>query len=464
MPRALRARCAPRFPNAPPFGQTRSPTMQIQAAHCTDVGRERTLNEDYCLVDPALGLYVVCDGMGGHAAGEIASRTAASTVQSYVREREGLLRAIDRGEQPIEAAAAMMREAVETASRTIYEMGKSDRGKQGMGTTCVALLVRGGKGVMAHVGDSRLYLVRQARLYQLSEDHTFIQEALRCGMLTPEQAKQSEHHNIVTRAVGPLERVIVDTLVFDLLVDDTLLLCSDGLHGYLGEGQELPLLLAPQDLDALSRRLIELANERGGSDNITAVVVRAGSQGAPSEEDTQRTTIVNQTFDTLQHVDLFAELTMPELVRVSNACRSVELAEGAIVIQEGEQSETLFLLIEGTVEVLRNGNKLAELGPGSHFGEMALLSQRARSATVRTRASSRLLALDRQQFYALLQQDSVLAGKFLWRLAQTLSLRLDDFYMYHEQVIGLPVKSTLRFGLYPSPFNHPAGSGTGQPG
>lgn len=435
--------------------------MQIQAASRTDVGRERTLNEDFCLGDPTLGLYVVCDGMGGHAAGEVASHTAATTVQAYVREREGLLRAIDRGEQSIEAAAAMMREAVETASRTIYEMGKTDRGKNGMGTTCVALLVRGGKGVMAHVGDSRLYLVRQGRLYQLSEDHTFIQEALRSGMLTPEQAKESEHHNIVTRAVGPLERVIVDTLIFDLIVDDTLLLCSDGLHGYLGEGQELPALLATPDLDALTQRLVELANERGGSDNITAVVVRAGTQGAPSEEDTQRTTIVNQTFDTLQHVDLFAELTMPELVRVSNACRSVELEAGAVVIQEGETSETLFLLVEGSVEVARNGAKLAELGPGSHFGEMALLSHRARSATVRTRTPSRLLALDRQQFYALLQQDPVLAGKFLWRLAQTLSLRLDDFYLYHEQVIGSPAK-TLRFGRYPSPFNHPAGPGTGE--
>ncbi|AKF09607.1 cyclic nucleotide-binding domain-containing protein [Sandaracinus amylolyticus] len=436
--------------------------MQIHVASATDVGRERTLNEDFCLVDPALGLYIVCDGMGGHAAGEIASRTAASTVQAYVRDRQDVLRAIDRGEQPIESAAVLMREAVETASRTIYEMGKNDRGKKGMGTTCVALLVRGGKGVMAHVGDSRLYLVRQARLYQLSEDHTFIQEALRCGMLTPEQAKQSEHHNIVTRAVGPLERVIVDTLVFDMIVDDTLLLCSDGLHGYLGEGQELPTLLSTADLDAVSRRLVDLANQRGGSDNITAVVLRASAHAASREEDAQRTTIVNQTFETLQHVDLFVELTMPELVRVSNACRCVELGAGEVVIGEGEASETLFLLIDGAVEVVRSNVRLAELGPGSHFGEMALLSQRPRSATVRTTAETRLLALDRQQFYGLLQQDPVLAGKFLWKLAQTLSLRLDDFYLYHEQVLGMPVKSTLRFGLYPSPFNHPAGSGSGQ--
>jgi serine/threonine protein phosphatase PrpC len=435
--------------------------MQIHAASATDVGRERTLNEDSFLVDPSLGLYVVCDGMGGHAAGEIASRAAATGVQAYLKEREGVLRAIDRGERPIEDAATMMREAVETVSSAIYQMGMGDRGKKGMGTTCSALLVRGDKGVMAHVGDSRLYLVRQGRLYQLSEDHTFVQEAVRCGMMTPEQAKHSEHGNIVTRAVGPMERVIVDTLVFDVLWDDTLMLCSDGLHGYLGDGEELPGLLAMRELDPIARRLVSLANERGGSDNITTIVLRAGSDGAQSEEDTQRNTMVNQTFDTLQHVDLFVELTMPELVRVANACRSIELGPAEIVINEGEASETLFLLIDGGVEVFRGGHKLAELGPGSHFGEMALLSQRPRSATVRTLAASRLLALDRPQFYGLLQQDPMLAGKFLWKLAQTLSLRLDDFYLFHEQALGLPSKSTLRFGLYPSPFNHPAGSGHG---
>lgn len=437
--------------------------MQTSAASASDVGRQRTLNEDHCLVDAGLGLYVVCDGMGGHAAGDVASSTASATVQSYVREREGVLRAIDRGERPIEEAAAMMREAVEHASSTIYQMGLSDRGKKGMGTTCSAILVRGEKAVMAHVGDSRVYLVREGRLHQLSEDHTFIQEALRCGMMTPEQAKSSAHSNIVTRAVGPMERVIVDTLVFDVLHGDTLMLCSDGLHGYLGEGQELPELLTTAELEPIAKRLIALANDRGGEDNITAVVVRAGTHGAPSDEDTQRNTIVNQTFETLQHVDLFAELTMPELVRVSNACRALTLGPGETVISEGEASETLFLVVEGGVDVVRNGHKLAELGPGSHFGEMALLSQRPRSATVRTLTATRLLALDRPQFHALLQQEPTLAGKFLWKLAQTLSLRLDDFYLFHEQALGLPSKSTMRFGLYPSPFNHPGAVSGGGP-
>lgn len=429
--------------------------MQIQAAGKTDVGKERELNEDNMLVDSALCLFVVCDGMGGHAAGEIASKTAAATVQKYVKEREATLVAIERGAEPLDAAVAILREAIETASQTIFDFGKTDRAKKGMGTTCTALLVLGGKGVLGHVGDSRCYLVRQGKLYQLSEDHTFLQEAIRYGMMTPQQAKESSHSNIITRAVGPMEKVIVDTLTFDIVTGDTLLLCSDGLHGYLGDGEELPGLLGEGTPASMCERFIGLANERGGGDNITAVVVRA-EPGDVTEKDleVQRFTLVSTTFDTLQHVDLFAECSSAEIVRVTSAFKSMDVAAEQQIIAEGEGSETLFVLLEGQVVVERGGQPLAVLGAGSHFGEMALLSHRPRSATVRAKTAARLLALDRPSFYTLLQQDAVLATKFLWKLAQTLSLRLDDFYLLAEQQGALANKSTLRFGLYPSPFNH----------
>lgn len=429
--------------------------MQIRAVGKSDVGRERELNEDNLLLDPALSLYIVCDGMGGHAAGEIASKMAAQTVQAYVKEREATLVAIERGEQPIDAASQILREAIETASSTIFDLGKHDRTKKGMGTTCTAVLVLGGKGVLGHVGDSRCYLVRQGKLYQLSEDHTFLQEAIRYGMMTPQQAKESTHSNIITRAVGPMEKVIVDTLTFDIVTDDTLLLCSDGLHGYLGEGEELPDLMGKGPIDAMADRFIGLANDRGGGDNITALVIRA-EHGDVTEKDmeVQRFTLVNATFDTLQHVDLFAECSSAEIVRVTNAFKSIDVDADQQIISEREASETLYVLLEGQVVVERSGHPLAVLGAGSHFGEMALLSHRPRSATVRAKTAARLLALDRPAFYGLLQQDAVLATKFLWKLAQTLSLRLDDFYLLAEQSGSIGNKNTLRFGLYPSPFNH----------
>jgi serine/threonine protein phosphatase PrpC len=435
-----------------------SAAMRIQSFGLSDLGQERKLNEDYFLVDPELGLYVVCDGMGGHAAGEIASSTAATTVHEHLLARAVDLAALDEG-GPADRVEQILREALELASAKIYRMGQAEQGKKGMGTTCSALLVRGGKGVMAHVGDSRLYLVRKGSIHQISEDHTFLQEAVRHGIMTPEQAKQSTHRNIITRAVGPLEKVIVDTLVFDALDHDTFLLCSDGLHGYFEDDAELAGLLSAEALDGVPQRLIELANERGGSDNITAIVLRVEIPAAEKVEETERATMVNAGLDTLRHIQLFEELSMAELLRVSNACRTQEFGPGDVIIREGETSEALFLLVSGQVVVERSEHPVAILGAGSHFGEMALLSQRPRSATVKARSASVVLVLERPLFFAMLQQDSVLATKFLWRLAQSLSLRLDDFYDLQE--VGASAnKTTLRFGLYPSPFNYAPGSTT----
>jgi len=430
--------------------------MKVAAASLSDVGRHRKLNEDFFLADEPLGLFVVCDGMGGHAAGEVASRHTATTVQAVARQNEGLVRAVARGEQPHESLAAMLRRAIEQSSRELYAAGQSDADRKGMGTTCTAVLVAGGKGVLGHVGDSRCYLVRQGQLHQLSEDHTFLQEAIRHGMLTPEQAKQSSHSNIVTRAVGPLESVIVDTLVFDLVEGDTLLVCSDGLHQYFHDAGELARIAgADAPLDKLAAHLVGLANERGGADNITTVLLRAAS-GSSEERgpEAARRTEVTATFETLQHIELLSELSTSELLRVTSACRQLDLPPGAEIISESEVSETLYILLEGGVSIARQGSVLASLGAGAHFGEMALLSARPRSATVRTTVESRLLALDRPAFYGLLQQDSLLATKFLWKLAQALSLRLDDVYTLADQQATSAGKSTLRVGLYPSPFPH----------
>ncbi len=434
--------------------------MQITAHGATDVGRVRQLNEDSHLIDPELGLYVVCDGMGGHASGDVASRTAVETVRAYLHERRETLAAILRGERAPEEAAALLRHGIQSASARIHELAQMDTARRGMGTTCTALLVLGGTGIMGHVGDSRLYLARASRVYQLSEDHTFIQEAIRRGMMTPEQAAQSVHQNIVTRAVGPSPSVLVDTLVFDVLPGDTLLLCSDGLHGYYKDAGELALAMAPERLDGIGATLVAGANERGGHDNITAVLVRAFASAPEAKAQADRAKRVTSALDTLGHVVLFSELDMKELVKVANAFRPVEHEADQVVVHEGDVSETLFVIVHGGAKVTRNGVDIASLRSGDHFGEMALLSRRPRSATVRTVKKSRLLALERDRFYELMQGDAVVAAKFLWRLAQTLSLRLDDLYLLQErasvELLPTPAgerRQTKKYGLFPSPFD-----------
>lgn len=429
--------------------------MQIQSHGASDVGRVRKLNEDHFLVDPDLGLYVVCDGMGGHRAGDIASRMAADTVHAHLKASFQTLSSIAQGNTSPDEAAVLLRQAIEMASARVHELGVQDKTKKGMGTTCVALLLLGGKGIMGHVGDSRLYLSRAGQVYQLSEDHTFVQEAIRRGMLTPEQAKNNPHQNLVTRAVGPNPSVLVDTLVFDVLVGDTVLLCSDGLHNYVDDAGELAQALAQEKLDGITHQLIGTANERGGADNITTVVVRAHPQTANDTVQTERTSRVTAELNALGHIVLFSELDMKELVKVANAFGHRDYAKDEIVVHEGDVAETLFVIVSGAASVTRGGQDIALLRSGDHFGEMALLSRRPRSATVRTLQPCTMLALERDRFYGLMQHDAVIGAKFLWRLAQTLSLRLDDVYLLQDKsgFEDESKKSTQRYGLFPSPFD-----------
>jgi len=195
--------------------------MHVSVAGMTDVGRARGHNEDFMLQDEELGLFVVCDGMGGHAAGDVASRTAAEAIRDYVQQRRTLLGAFDGSEQSTIAVRNLLREAIEHASRAVFELASQEQGRHGMGTTCISMLTLGGKGVMGHVGDSRLYCHRDGVVYQLSEDHTYLNDAVKSGMMTLEQASESPYAHMITRGVGVQESVTVDTFVFDVLPGDT---------------------------------------------------------------------------------------------------------------------------------------------------------------------------------------------------------------------------------------------------
>lgn len=406
----------------------------------SDVGQVREINEDHHLVDEDLGLYVVCDGMGGHEGGEVASRLAADTVREVVAGAP-----LGELEEDVDALGALMRRAVTEANRRVHDKGSSGKSSRAMGTTCTALLVRGLRGVMAHVGDSRLYLQREGVVHQLSEDHTFVAEAIRQGIIKPGDAAASTHSNIVTRAVGPHADVLVDTLAFEFFPGDTVLLCSDGLHQYFEDTKELSERLLLENLEPLAEGLVATANERGGSDNITALCLRIGGTKSGLAEE------VTATFATVTHVDLFTELTMPEINRVMQHLTSMELEAGEKICGQGDVSDSLYILVSGLAAVSRDGVEIAQLSGGSHFGEMALLNQRPRSAEVVAIEACRILRLSREAFYGLVQQDTVVGVKFLWKLAQTLSLRLDELYESPEQLEQ--TRTTLSFGLFPSPFH-----------
>jgi len=240
----------------------------------SSVGRKRKHNEDAYLTDDELGLWVVADGMGGHAAGEVASREACDAVFGAVKRGKHKLVLDDSpNESQLLAAHRLLEGAIQNATYIVYSMAELDLGKAGMGTTISAMMNVGKLLVLAQVGDSRIYRVRGSHAEQLTEDHTLVGWQVKQGLITEAEARVSKQRNVITRAVGNRDYVQVDTFQSEFAPGDAFLLCSDGLHGYL-EIDEIPELMALGG-DQTVQALIDLANERGGRDNITAIVVEA---------------------------------------------------------------------------------------------------------------------------------------------------------------------------------------------
>jgi protein phosphatase len=238
----------------------------------TDLGRRRQVNEDAYLCDDELGLWVVADGMGGHAAGEVASQEAIDTIYGMIkRGKQALDLGGDYADEKARAASRLVEGAVQAATYMVFAMAELDTGKAGMGTTISAMMSFGDYAVLGQVGDSRIYRVRGSTATQLTEDHTLIAWQLKQGLITEQEAKHSKHKNVITRAVGNRDYVQVDTTVVGFELGDQYLLCSDGLHGYLRE-HEIPEI-AEAGGQAAVQRFVDLANTRGGRDNITAVLV-----------------------------------------------------------------------------------------------------------------------------------------------------------------------------------------------
>ncbi len=242
--------------------------MKISAFGLTDVGQRRETNEDDFLVEPSRGVYAVADGMGGHAAGEIASRLAIETLQEVLQRPKTADQRMS-----VEDAAEWLREAVVEANRRICESIRLHDERRGMGTTVVALVHSGDEAVVGHVGDSRLYLLRADELLRMTSDHSWVNEQVKLGLMNDDTAQRHPMRNIVTRALGSRPEVLVDLTSIQTQPGDVFLLCSDGLNTMLADEQIHEILRADRlDPEAACRALVENANKRGGDDNVTVVV------------------------------------------------------------------------------------------------------------------------------------------------------------------------------------------------
>ena len=245
-------------------------TLRLEAAELSDVGRRRERNQDNVahlipsdqhMLDDKGALFIVCDGMGGHAAGEVASELGVKTISEEYYNTSGA--------DVITALAT----AVERANDAIYHRASENPEYSGMGTTCVALVVAGGRAFVVNIGDSRAYVIRDGKMHQVTRDHSWVAEQVRVGLLTEEQARTHSHRNVITRSLGTQPNVTADLFVQTMQNGDRVLLCSDGLHGYVDEGEIERVVTGDQQPDDAVRELIDMANANGGPDNISATLV-----------------------------------------------------------------------------------------------------------------------------------------------------------------------------------------------
>ena len=239
--------------------------MAFQAAASSDVGLRRKANEDRYAVSAELGLYLVADGMGGHNAGQVASEMATAAALEAVQALEGTSSSLSE----------KLRYAVAAANRAVYTRSLEDSGLSGMGTTLVALLARGDRTALAHVGDSRGYLIRGPNLRRLTDDHSIVGELIRRREISEDAAREHPHRHVLTQALGVRPSVEPALLEITPAAGDVFVLCSDGLTNHVEDEEIAKTVGAAGDLQEATERLIDLANGRGGDDNTTVVLVKA---------------------------------------------------------------------------------------------------------------------------------------------------------------------------------------------
>lgn len=249
--------------------------MKLISYGSTNIGRKRKVNQDSFRMEAAQKLFVVADGMGGHAAGELASKITVDTIaESILEDKATMLHSV--------APSDMVIAAIHRANSAVFATAEKDQKLAGMGTTVLALLFESNQLVVGHVGDSRVYLARRNELWQITRDHSLVNEKFKAGLITREQMKKDKNRNVITRSVGFESSVLVDVYQKEIQPGDIYLACSDGLSGLVNDAEILSILCEhafdSESLEGAVNTLIDRANQNGGDDNITTVLVRVDKE------------------------------------------------------------------------------------------------------------------------------------------------------------------------------------------
>lgn len=400
--------------------------MRTLAFSATDCGKVRKENEDFHGLLEDLGFFVVCDGLGGHSAGKVASELCVKTLlESATRRADVIAQEFKKVKCEVpfseikfqtlrQQVLKFLQESVREASKKIFEEGQANPVQRGMASTVAVLWVIDNVAFCANVGDTRIYLIRGTKIQRLTHDHRLRDE------LKTTTGKSSSVGNALTRAVGLHSAVQVDAISLDLAHEDTLILCTDGVTDYLNDLEigEHSKRYAPIDLP---KKFIEESNSRGGRDNITALVVRL-------EDPSRAKNAVDliRRDEMVSRVKLFQHLSYYELTKVLEVCSVRAYERGAYLIRQGDFSNEMFLITYGKVDILKDGKKVAEREGGETIGEFGIFNNVSRTASAVCSVETKAVVVERRRFLELLRSDSQIGVKVLWALTQELSTKVTE--------------------------------------
>ena len=417
--------------------------MKIKAWGSSDVGNVKKHNEDNFYVDTKNRVFVVADGVSGRNAGEVASK---EVVDYFERSAVALSELIQSGsalEDDVhrERVLHKLTEVVQEANAHVYDLGKQPNYNGGMATTVVSLVLGESAGFVAHVGDSRIYLRREDKIFRITEDHTYAEELRKHGGDQLPASVNERFSHVLTRSIGGRPSVDVDVVFFELQPGDSFLLCSDGLTDYLS-GSEILDYIKRYDDGAIVDAMIDEAKQRGGRDNITALYVHLATaeEELPEMRPTTRIDTMRK-INFLAEMLLFKELSRVELLRMLRVVYEQFYHQGDVIVQQGERSAAIYLIVEGRVAVSRDHKHLATLETGEHFGELSLFENSTSSVTVHSASDETLLlAIPIQQFRDLIQDDLKLGNKLLWNVLRQLARHMEHM---NERIVDEGYAKTL---------------------
>ncbi|MCB0320333.1 MAG: cyclic nucleotide-binding domain-containing protein, partial [Bdellovibrionales bacterium] len=339
-------------------------------------------------------LYLVADGMGGHVGG---ARASSLVQQAFCQFLHSHLPA--QGEDCSQIPwTRVFTNAVQSASQNVFRAAEIEPELKGMGSTLTGLYCRDGFAVLAHVGDSRLYLLRAGEIHQLSIDHTYVAELIALGSITPDQAKGHPYSHVLSRAVGVYEHVAADVLLFELTIGDRLLLCSDGFYDIVPDEKEILQLLSSGTLEEVCSLVEKLPFERTARDNVSCVFLEVLPNGEPQADQLARSREISLKVEMLQQVDLFESLDIRDIIHLVQSGQVLRCSAGDEIVCEGKVGSSLFVILEGEVSVTIGKEAVSQLHAGNHFGEMSLLLDAPRSATVTAISPALVLEIDSAAF------------------------------------------------------------------